>query len=228
MTIFDLLLILVFLGSLLAILALGYFSLRQQWSRARRVLTGLLSVLVIYTVILLTVSLLSPQRVFAMHQKRCFDDWCISVEQVVQQSSVGVAPQTARAQGTFYLVTVQVSSQARGISQRALDVQAYLLDANNRRFDLSPVGQRALDSSGGGGLPLNSLLAPEGSFTRALVFDVPAGASSLSLAVTHGLFPDVLVIGSEQSFLHKPTIIQFRGQHSSMLPVHRSKIHHEV
>jgi hypothetical protein len=86
----------------------------------------------------------------------------------------------------------------------------YLLDASYQRSDPSPAGQQALDATGQGGQPLSSELAPGGSFTRTVVFDLPKGSSHLALVVTHGLFPDLLVIGSEQSFLHKPTIIELQ------------------
>jgi hypothetical protein len=209
-TIFDLLLIFAFVGCVLGLLYLLYTLIRRQWVRARRVLLALAIFLVLYSAVLLGVSLLSPQRVLAMHQDRCFDDWCLSVERVVRQPTVGTSPTVATARGQFYLVTVQVSSRARGISQRALDAQIYLLDARGQRYDPSPMGQRVLDTAGQGGQPLNSEIAPGGLFTRTVVFDLPPGASHLALVVTHGLFPDVLVIGSEQSFLHKPTIIQLQ------------------
>jgi Domain of unknown function (DUF4352) len=208
MTIFDGVLILAVLGCILALGFLCFFLLRRRWMRARRVLLVLFSFLALYAVVLLSVSLLSPQRVLAMHQDRCFDDWCLSVEQVVQQPTVGAAPTIVTARGTFYLVTVRVSSQARGITQRALDAQIYLLDARGQRADPDPAGQQALDATGQGGQLLDSELAPGGSFIRTVVFDLPKGSSHLALVITHGLFPDVLVIGSEQSFLHRPTIIQ--------------------
>ncbi len=212
MTIFDGVLILAVFGCTLALFSLCYFFLRRQWTRARRVLLVLGSFIVLYAAVLLSVSLLSPQRVFAMHQDRCFDDWCISVERVMQQSSVDVAPTVVRAHGTFYLVTVRISSHARAITQRALDVQIYLLDVKGQHYDPASPGQQALDAMGQGGRPLDSELAPGGSFTRTIVFDLPKSSSHLALGVTHGLFPDVLVIGSEQSFLHKPTIILLQIQ----------------
>lgn len=210
MTIFDGVLILTVLGCLLALGFLCYFLLRRQWARARSILLTLVSFLVLYAVVLSGVSLLSPQRVLAMHQNRCFDDWCLSVERVVQQPTVGAAPTVATAHGMFYLVTVRISSQARAITQRALDAQVYLLDANGQGYDPDPTGQQALDEAGQGGQPLDSELAPGGSFTRTVVFDLPKSSSHLALVVTHGRFPDVLVIGSEQSFFHKPTIIQLQ------------------
>lgn len=145
-----------------------------------------------------------------MHQDRCFDDWCLSVERVVQQVTIGGSPKVDTAHGTFYLVTIRVLSKARAITQRALDVQIYLLDKRNQRYNPDAAGQQALDATGQGGQPLNSELAPGSSFTRTIVFDIPKGLSQLALVVTHGLFPDVLVIGSEQSFFHKPTINQLQ------------------
>jgi hypothetical protein len=210
MTIFDLVLLLAVLGCVLALFALCSFLLRRQWTRARRVSLTLGSFLVLYAVVLLSISLLSPQHMLAMHQDHCFDDWCLSVERVVQQPSIGASPTIVAAHGEFYLVTVRVSSRAKAITQRAPDAQVYLLDASGQRSDPSPSGQQALDATGQGGQPLSSALAPGGSFTRTVVFDLPKGSSHLALVVTHGLFPDLLVIGSEQSFLHKPTIIELQ------------------
>jgi hypothetical protein len=210
MTIFDFVLILAVLGCVFAIFSLGYFLLRRRWIWAKRILLGLGSFLILYAVVLLSVSFLSPQHILAMHQERCFDDWCISAEQVMQQPGVGAAPTVVPAHGTFYLVTMRITSQARAITQRVLDVQIYLLDASNRRYDPSPSGQQALDATGQGGQSLDSKLAPGGSFTRTVVFDLPKSSAHLALVVNHGLFPDVLVIGSEQSFFHKPTIIQIQ------------------
>jgi hypothetical protein len=208
MTIFDGILILAVLGCVGSLVAVGYFLLRRQWRPAKRVLLALASFIVVYAAVLVCVSLVRPQQVLALHQDRCFDDWCLSVEQVVQQHTVGSAPLLVTAHGVFDLVAVRVSSRARRVSQRALDAQVYLVDARGLRYDPDPAGQHALDASGQGGQPLDSELAPEGSFTRTVVFDVPRSASHLALVVTHGLFPDVLVIGSDQSFLHQPTIIE--------------------
>jgi hypothetical protein len=210
MTIFDLVFLLAVVGCLLAFVALGYLLLRRRWRSARQVALALGSFLLLYTGVLLSVSLLSQEHTLAMHQDRCFDDWCLSVERVVQQPSVGAPPLIVAARSEFTLVTVRVSSRAKAISQRASDAHVSLLDGSHQRYDPSPKGQQALDAIGGGGQPLSSELAPFGSFIRTVVFDLPKGSSHLALVVTHGLFPDLLVIGSEQSFLHQPTIIELQ------------------
>jgi hypothetical protein len=207
MTIFDLVFLIAVLGCVVAFIALFYFLMRRQWRWVRRVSLSLVSFLVLYTTALISVALLSPQHVVAMHEDRCFDDWCISAEQVLQRPKLGLTATSVMAHGVFYLVTVRVSSRARGITQRALDVQVYLLDTKGQRYDPSVAGQQALDVSGQGGQQLTSELAPGASFARTIVFDLPKGSSHLTLLVNHGLFPDMLVIGSEQSIFHKPTII---------------------
>ncbi len=207
MTISDLVLILAFLGCVVALFLLCYFLVLRQWTRVRRLLLVLGVCLVVYTVVLVSVALFSPQRVFAMHQAHCFDDWCLSVEHAVQQPTVGTAPAVVTAHGVFCLVTVRVSSQARGITQRAVDVQVYLLDAGGQRYDPDPSGQQALDAAGQNEPSLDSNIAPLGSFNRTVVFDLPEGSAGLSLVVNHGLFPEGIIIGSEQSFFHKPTIV---------------------
>ena len=210
MTIFDLVFLLAVVGCVLALVALCFCLLRRHWRSARRVALALGSFLLLYAGVLVSVSLLSPQHTHAMHQDRCFDDWCLSVERVVQQPSVGAPPTIVAARGEFYLVTVRVSSRAKAIIQRAPDAQVSLLDGSHQRYDPSPRGQQALDAIGQGGQPLSSEVPPGGSFTHTVVFDLPKGSSHLALVVTHGLFPDLLVIGSEQSFLHQPTIIELQ------------------
>lgn len=203
MTISDLALLLTALAAAVALLRIAYLLARGRWRAARRTAVGLGATLGLYAVALVAVSLASPQRVLGLHEDRCFDDWCLAVERVTHPHSIGALS----ARGRFYLVTVQVSSRARGIVQRARDAQVYLLDARGRRYDPAPAAQRALDASGAGGRPLDTELAPGGSFTRTVAFDLPPDARRGALVVAHGLFPDLLVIGDAQSFLHKPTIV---------------------
>jgi hypothetical protein len=205
MNIFDL----VFLFSVLLIILglIGFLAalLTRRGRLARRLGTGLVGYVLLYALALVTVSLSSPQHVLAMGEVRCFDEWCAAVQQVRQAPSIGnVKPQ----QASFTLVTLQVSSQAKRISQRALDAGVYLLDSSGAHYDISPNAQRALEAAGQAGQPLNSLIDPGGSFSYTAAFDLPAGAKELGLVMAHGAFPGIIVIGDEQSFLHKPTVVK--------------------
>lgn len=204
MIVFDLLVILSVLLIGLGLLGTLIALTTRRWALLKRFVLGLFIYISVYVLFLVAVALLSPQKVLAIHQIRCFDDWCASVERVEIVPTIG----TVQADGNFYLVTLQVSSKAKRIRQRALDASVYLIDSQGIRYDPSPQGQHALEAAGQAGQPLNSWLGPGGSFTYTAVFDLPLGITMPSLVITHGAFPDIIIIGSDQSFLHKPTIVR--------------------
>jgi hypothetical protein len=204
MGIFDLLLIVTFFAVLLGVLGLLMALVSRRWVLLRGIALGLAIAMGVYVLVLAGVALLSPQRVLAMHQPRCFDDWCASVEGVATRPAIGAA----QAEGTFYLVEIKVSSRARGITQRARDAAVTLLDEQGGRYEPSAAGQAALDATGESGARLDSLVKAGGWFTHTAVFDLPAEAARPVLVLTHGAFPGLIVIGDEQSWLHKPTIVR--------------------
>jgi hypothetical protein len=114
---FDLVLIFSVLVILLGLLGSLFALVTHRWTLLRRLILGIVIYDSVYTLLLVGVALLSPQQVLAMHELHCFDDWCVSVDRFEQQPAIGAA----QAQGVFYLVTVKVTSQAKRVSQRALD-----------------------------------------------------------------------------------------------------------
>lgn len=46
-----------------------------------------------------------------------------------------------------------------------------------------------------------------GGFVHTAVFDTPRETTQLDLITDHGAFPGRIIIGSDQSWLHKPTIV---------------------
>jgi hypothetical protein len=211
MTLFDLVFALTALITAGTLIRACYLLARCRRRLAGRLLLRLCAFLGAYMLVLVIVSLDSGQRVLGIRQPRCFDDWCLEAEQLIWQPAVGRPPLVAVAHGRYAVVTVRVLSRAMRVSQRALDASIYLLDADGRRYDPDAAAQRALNAEGAGGLPLDSELAPGGSFTRTVAFDLPARPSRLDLVVEHGLFPSRFVIGDAQSFLHKPTVIRLSG-----------------
>jgi hypothetical protein len=88
-------------------------------------------------------------------------------------------------------------------------VYSYLIDSEGRRFDVSPIGQEALERSGLAGAPPTSFVDPGGAFESRLAFDVPADALDVGYVKTsRGWFPRLLIIGEPASVLHRPTIIK--------------------
>jgi hypothetical protein len=210
-TIFDLLFVLTVLVTLCMLGRAVYLLVRSRMRPAGHLLVRLCALLGAYAVVLVLVSLISPQQVLGLRQPRCFDDWCLQVDQVTWRPAVGRAPLIAMAHEGYAVVTIRVLSRARRAIQRAPDARIYLLAGGGQRYATDTAAQRALEAQGAGGLPLDSAMAPGGSFVRTVAFDVPATPGPVDLLVEHGLFPDILVIGDAQSFLHKPTVIALPG-----------------
>src|SRR5206468_1499936 len=122
----------------------------------------------------------SPQRVVARGERRCSDDWCITVDSV------------RRAKGSTadtVTVTFGVASRARRAAQRERFVVAYLRAGDGRRFDA------LADPSA---VPFDTLLAPGQTMWARRRFVVPAGAAGLGLVIAREggfQFPGCCIIG---------------------------------
>ena len=207
MTIFDLVFILVFLGTVAVLVSVLVTALRGFRMRALRRLLALGSYLAVYLAIVVTVSLLSPRREFRIGQDECFDDWCLAVEKAQFASTVGQAATLRSTRGVFCIVTLRVSSRALGRAQAAPDAAVHLLDDRERVYHPSPEAQQAYEASFGSTPPLGSRLQPGASFQSVRVFELPADADNLGLVVDHGGWPGRFVIGDANSLLHKRTVI---------------------
>ena len=205
MSLFDLLFILSSLIVVVAFVRACYLVLRKQVSAAKHTVARLAIFIAIYTVTLVAVSLVTPQKKLRLGDVRCFDDWCISVVSASRQPSIG----NVSANGIFYIVTVRVSSRSRGRRQREVDVLTYLTDRRGRRFEVSPVGQDALQRAGLASPSVTSFVDPGESIESRLAYDVPNGTTDLGFIKTsYGWFPVRLVIGDSSSFFHRPTVVE--------------------
>jgi len=179
-----------------------YLLVRGRRSQSWRLFTRLAVGFAVYMCLVLAVSVLAQRKVLAMGQKRCFDDWCLAVENATTASRIG----SSQAQGKFYIVTVSVSSEARRVSQRAPDATVHLEDGRGRVYDPSTTGQSAYAAQNGSAKPLSDRLGPGESFTTTRVFDLPTDAEQVGLVVVHGAWPGWFIIGDSQSLLHKRPI----------------------
>ena len=137
MSLLDLLGTLVLLGSMLVVLVgavrLAALALRGRWDGARRVARGLGLYLVCYAVVLVAVALTMPRRTDAPGERECFDDWCaagIAAEPAAPADSAC----TAEAGTRVWVATVEVSSDAKRVRQRAPDARAMLEDRDGREY----------------------------------------------------------------------------------------------
>ncbi len=191
MSIFDLLFLAIFFASVVTLLAAAILAIRGRGARALSILRAYGICAGIYLGVVVLTSLFWPRRVLNVGHPRCFDDWCITVENVSRTPAEG---------NVCYVLTLRLSSRARRVSQRENGIVVYLSDDRGRRYD------SASDKSA---VPFNVLLQPQESVTTARVFEVPTNARELGLVIMHkGGFPiGRFIIGSETWF-HKPTIVR--------------------
>ncbi|HEY2844655.1 MAG TPA: hypothetical protein VGJ09_13435 [Bryobacteraceae bacterium] len=187
MNIFDLVFLAGFAVSLIAMIAAAYAAVRGRTARAFSILRMWLICAVAYLGTSATVAYAAPQRILPAGEPWCFDDWCLTVE-------------NARRSGSELSVDLQISSRARGISQRAKGAWIYVRDENDRHYDPAPAA-----------VPLDVLLQPGASVAATRSFAIPADARGLGLVTGHGTPPctmSLLIIGSGGCLFHKETMIR--------------------
>ena len=193
MTIFDLLFIGIFLGSVGMLIVMLVSLLRGRVRQAGKLLAGYALGLALYLGIVAVVGLVSPARRLAPGQERCFDDWCISVK----------SAQRAEAQGqSVYTVEMQLKNSALRATQRENGVVVYLQDSQGRRYP-------PMDDSRA--LPFNALLQPGETLVSTRIFTLPQDAGPVALALEHEggrRFPGVFIIGDDSSLFHKATMME--------------------
>lgn len=191
MSLFDLLFIAVFLATLGTLLRVAYLAIRGRGSSALVLLRRWGICAAGYLGVVVLSSVFWPRTVLQVGDQRCFDDWCIAVEDSSRQPMPS---------GVSYTVTLRLSSHARRVSQRENDVVIYLTDHRGRRYD---------PTSDGSGIPLNTQLEPRESVTATRSFELPADAREPGLIIAHegGLPIGWLIIGYETWF-HKPTLVR--------------------
>jgi hypothetical protein len=210
MTIFDLVFLVAVLASVVTLSAAGVLALRGRFRQAAKLLARYGAGVALYLAVLVAVSLVSPQRVLAVGEDHCFDDWCIAVQDVAKAPQIGDGEGAVKAEGVFYVVTLRLSNRARGRPQRASSAGVFLLDGQGRRYGVSLRGQEAFESRGGGTVPLTATIPVGGSLRSVQVFDLPSDARDVALTVKQplGPSPGLLVIGDGGSLFHKPTIVR--------------------
>lgn len=196
-------------GEILARLAPGW-----EFPRAKPVFRGLM--LVVgggYLGSLLTVSLTSRERVLSRGSDLHFCGFyldchmAVAVDSVVRTAAIG----TAKANGEFYVVRLRVSSDAIRATLQMGNPEYRVLDAAGRRYARSADGERGFSAATGAKPALVQPVPAGGAYPTTVVFDLPADIREPRLLVRDVGGPDLLLegllIGDEDSFLHKPTTL---------------------
>jgi hypothetical protein len=190
-TLFDLLFIVIFLATVATLLSAAFLAIRGQGARALVLLLRYCICAGAYLGVVVLTSVFWPRSVLQVGDPRCFDDWCIAVENASRQPA---------GDGVSYMVTLRLSSRARRVSQRENGVVVYLADTRGRRYDPAP------DKSA---VPFNILLGPQESIPATRVFEVPADAHEPGLVIAHeGGFPIGWFIVGYETWFHRPAIVR--------------------
>jgi hypothetical protein len=133
-----------------------------------------------------------------------------SVMEAHATAAIGPEMQQLSALGRFVIVRVKAWFDERSISAHRGKGpltpnrrRIQLVDDLGRSFVPSPEGQAALERLGSASTPLTQPLRPGESYTADFVFDVPKDARGLRLLITEDDLETVLIIGHENSLLHK-------------------------
>jgi hypothetical protein len=206
MTLFDLRFLASTLFILICLVLILISALRRRSDRLRWWARVLLSYGALYALVLLATSLLSPRRVLAPGQRRCWDDWCATAERAVPAGASTISACPSAPNTRLWLAEIQVYSDAKRVRQRAPDAHAQLEDQNGVRY--SPCAGWLTQGTN----PPHALsdpLGPGESFSVLLPFQIPANQQPAGLVLEHGKFPGVVIIGDDCSFLHTQTLQPF-------------------
>jgi hypothetical protein len=212
MTIFDLLLILLVLATVVSVLVLAGTLLFRRSMLAKRLAISLFSVWFVYLAAGTIIAVLAPQRVLAIGEDRCFDEMCYAITGFQRTPAIESPAGITRAHGVFYIVSARVSSRSRGRAQREIGRKGLLVDQNGNTYDTSNEGMRALAGIEGPLPGLDADVAPGQSVSTKLVFDVPANipGPAFTLETNILFFPPRIILASDDHFLHKPTIVRLQ------------------
>ncbi len=195
-TYFDLLFLLAALVTAVMICVSAALLLLGRGRQALRLLLFYAAGAITYLAIGIAISFFMPQRVMAVGEPWCLDDWCLEAQNVAK---------TPEGATSVYRVELRIFSRARRVSQRAKGAWIFVIDDRGRRY--SPERD---DPS----VPLDVFLSPLESVTTSRAFRVPSDAKSLGLITGHGgPYCGVMsfaVMGQSGCLFNKPTMIRLQ------------------
>jgi hypothetical protein len=146
-----------------------------------------------YGVLLVLSSLLSHEQVLVPGDIKYFCGFFLDCH-------IGVAIAGTRTAGTDYVVSLGFTSSARRATLSPYDVQVALIGSDGRTYDQPSIAAA-----------LERQIAPGGGYVVDVRFSLPEGVRPTRLLVSEGVgidrIIDGLVIGNENSFLHKRTYL---------------------
>lgn len=206
-------------------LLLVYAVVRKKFGLTRFAMLSMASVCVLYLAILLIFSFASSERVLARGEEKHFCEidchlaYSITdVQQPKDLAEVGIrktVPNELNTAGFFWVVTVKTRFDEKTIGPNRGDELLYpnprivsVVDEDGNEYLPSPLAQRALENSNAAGTAMTIPLRPGESYSSTFIFDLPWQIKKPTLLLREGDWVTRLVIGHENSPLHKKVRFQ--------------------
>ncbi len=177
--------------------------------RTKIALLTILVIAVAYLAAILIFSLASHEKVLARGEEKHFCEidchLAYSIAGTRQAKTLGNPPNQTTAHGTYAIITIKTRFDESTIGRGRGDG---LLYPNSRTLTLIDEHGNRYGASSESGTPLTNPLRPGESYTTDLVFDLPADLKRATLLINEGDWITHLVIGHENSPLHKKTAFQ--------------------
>lgn len=184
---------------------------RWGYRRGATIMRALMfGLLVVYGGVLLAVSLTSREIVLNHGVPKRFCGFYLDCHMAAAVESVDRTPAIGgvRATGTYYVVNVRVSSDARRATLWMGDPDIFAVDAGGTRYRRDAAAEREMEQLARDSGTFSRPVVAGGSFTKPVVFDIPTGATNLRMMITDARGVDrvleALLIGDEDSLLHRP------------------------
>lgn len=215
--------VLLFLGTgfLLFVIGLGliYSLAKKKVGLTKLALIGLVLGAGLYLVVLVIFSFASSEKVLARGEEKHFCEidchLAYSVTDVSETKTLGDAPNQMTAVGTFRVVTIKTRFDETTTSRNRGNGLLYpnsrlvtVTDESGNQYFAATEAQGLLEKSHAAGTAMTIPLRPGESYSTTFVFDLPADIRSPTLLIREGEWVTHLVIGHENSPLHKKTKFQ--------------------
>jgi hypothetical protein len=198
-----------FLLLMLMLAALILYFCRRSWVRYS--LAATVTLAIAYIGVLLAFSVFSREHTLAPGEEKYFCELdchlAYSVQGVQRMKQIGVTV----ANGEFYVVTVRGRFDGTTTAPwRPCDVPVTpnplsfaLVDGQGDAIGVSATGQKAWEAAHGTSPSLLDPLRPDESTAATMVFDAAPAMRDPRLLASFGVFPTQVLIGDENSVLHK-------------------------
>ena len=197
MSIFDLIFIGCFLGTIGTGVWITGLLLRRRFTDARRHSIRLGTLVGLYLFVVFLVGRSSARRIVASDEQLRYDDWCLGVQKAALTGALSdTCPEAGRR---FLVITLKVTSTAGRAQAAPRGALVYLIDEAANRYDVSERAQAAFEKLNGAQPELAAKLDPRDSFLTSRVFEVPIAGREFFLGHRHGSgswFPEMLIIGT--------------------------------